>query len=419
MLIQYASGLAAMALLAGCSAFFSTSEAALFYLRRSERRLLAAGNRSQRIAAGLLDDPDRLLTAVLFWNLLVNLAYCTVAAVVGIQLEGGGRTAAAGVFSLAALAVLIVGGEMLPKSLAVLKPRLVATLVSIPLAAMVRLLDPLLPVFRTANLLSQRLLWPRFQPESYLHIRDLERAVRLSAGDAALVQQEQRVLESIVLLSEIRVDELMRPRNQLLSFRPPVSLADLRGRMPESGYLLVTEPDSDEVAAALRLHELWALPEAELDRQAEPVFYLPWCTMVADALEAMLGRRRHVAAVVNELGETIGILTFDDILDTIFSGTPSRSERLLRRAPIRRIAPGVWHVTGLTSLRRLARYFHVERPPSKSVTVAGVVQEVLERLPQPGDEGRWGPFGFRVLDAPLRGQVLVELTLAEPQEAPR
>jgi CBS domain containing-hemolysin-like protein len=71
----------------------------------------------------------------------------------------------------------------------------------------------------------------------------------------------------------------------------------------------------------------------------------------------------------------------------------------------------------MTSLRRLARYFHVERPPSKSVTVAGVVQEVLERLPQPDDEGRWGPFCFRVLDAPLRGQVLVELTLAEPQEA--
>ena len=166
------------------------------------------------------------------------------------------------------------------------------------------------------------------------------------------------------------------------------------------------------------LHELWAVSGADLDRQAEPVFYVPWCTKVADALEAMLGRRGHVAAVVNELGETIGILTFDDILDTIFSGTPSRSERLLRRAPIRRIAPGVWHVTGLTSLRRLARHFHVERPPSKSVTVAGIIQEVLERFPQPGDECRWGPFRFRVIDAPLRGQLLVELTMAETGEAP-
>ena len=123
---------------------------------------------------------------------------------------------------------------MLPKSLAVLKPRTVATLVSIPLAAMVRLLDPLLPVFRTANLLSQRLLWPRFQPESYLHIRDLERAVRLSVADAASVQQEQRVLESIVLLSEIRVDELMRPRTQFSRFARPSRWTTCGGGCPRA-----------------------------------------------------------------------------------------------------------------------------------------------------------------------------------------
>ena len=60
------------------------------------------------------------------------------------------------------------------------------------------------------------------------------------------------------------------------------------------------------------------------------MFYVPWCATVADVLGAMLGRRQ-VAAVVNEHGETVGILSFDDILDTIFSGTPSRSERLLRQ----------------------------------------------------------------------------------------
>ena len=118
-----------------------------------------------------------------------------------------------------------------------------------------------------------------------------------------------------------------------------------------------------------------------------------------------------MAAVVNEFGETIGILTFDDILDTLFSGAPSRSERLLRRAPIRAVSPGVWHVTGMTSVRRLARYFQIDRPAARSVTVSGVIQEVLQRLPEPGDECSWGPFYFKVLDVPLRGQLLVELTM--------
>ena len=199
-----------MALLLVCSAFFSTSEAALFYLRRPERRLLAAGNPSQRIAAALLANPDRLLTAVLFWNLLVNLAYLAAASVVGIELERDGRTAVAGAFSVAAVLVIIVLGEMLPKSLAVLRPRIIAALWPSPWPPWSSSWTPCCPSSPPANLLSQRLLWPRFEPEPYLRIHDLERAVRLSVADAALVEQEQRVLESIVLLSEIRVDELMR-----------------------------------------------------------------------------------------------------------------------------------------------------------------------------------------------------------------
>jgi putative hemolysin len=411
---QYA--LPAMGVLILLSAFFSSSEAALFYLSRPERRKLAAGSRPERIAAALLDDPDRLMTAVLFWNLLVNLIYFTLASIISIGLKRQGHAAAAGSFAVGSLLVIIILSEMLPKSLAVLQPRRLAGLVAIPLAAMVRLLSPVLPGLRLANLLSRRLLWPRFQPEPYLRVGDLERAVQLSTSDAALLEQEQRVLQNLVLLSEIRADELMRPRIQFLSFRPPVSLADLEGRMPRSGYLLLSEPDSDEVAAAIPLRNLSSIPAEHLEQHAEAVVYVPWCTTVAEVLEVMQRQDRQVAAVVNEFGETIGILTFDDVLDTIFGRSPSRSRRLLERLPIRRVGPGTWQVTGMTSLWRLVRHFDVPRPPSKSVTIAGVVQEVLERFPRTGDRCRWGPFELKVLDVPERGQLLVELTLADQQE---
>ena len=69
----YVAWLVAMGVLILCSAFFSSSEAALFYLNRHQRRRLASGNRAQRTCARLLDEPDRLLSAVLFWNLVANL----------------------------------------------------------------------------------------------------------------------------------------------------------------------------------------------------------------------------------------------------------------------------------------------------------------------------------------------------------
>lgn len=419
-LIEYMPWLVAMGVLLLCSAFFSSSEAALFYLNRRERRRLASGNRAQRIAAGLLADPDRLLTAVLFWNLVVNIVYFTIASITSIALETRGRGTEAFAFAVGSLLMIIVCSEMLPKSLAVLQPRAVAALVGVPLAAAARVLDPVLPMLRLINLLSQRVVWPGFQPEPYLRVRDLERAVELSTSDAALVEQEQAVLQSIVSLSEIRADELMRPRTRFLSFRPPVSLADLGGELTPSGYLLVTEPDSEEVAGAIALRQLSHVPTERLEEHVEPVVYVPWCTTVAEALESMQRGKRQVAAVINEFGETIGILTFDDILETIFSPTSSRSQRLLRRVPIRQVAPGTWHLTGMTSLWRLVRHFRVERPASKSVTVAGIIQEVLERLPNPGDECSWGPFHFKVIDVPERGQLMVELTRIDvPQEEAR
>lgn len=407
--------LVAMLVLIFGSAFFSASEAALFSLSPRDRRRLASGNSTQRLAASLLEDPDRLLSAVLFWNLVINVTYFAIAAIVGLQLEKAGGSFAVG-FSTVALLVIIFFSEMLPKSLGVLMKRTLAALFSVPLAAVVRIVDPLMPALRLVNTLSQRLIWPKFRAEPQLEVSDLERAIELSTTDAQLIEQEQAALRNIVLLSDIRVDEWMRPRTQFQTFRPPVSLADLDGKMTPSGYLLITEPDSEEVEAAIHLKELFDVPSEHLEFQAEPVIYVPWCATVADALERMQEKHRQTAAIVNEYGETIGILTFEDILDTLFTYSPSRSKILMDRKPIHDLAPGMWLVAGVTSLRSLSRYLGMQLPASKSVTIAGVIQETLGRLARGGDQCDWGQFRLKVLEAPERGHLLVELSLLPESE---
>ena len=407
-----------MGMLIGGSAFFSGSEAAFFYLRASDLARLAKGNAAGQIAAGLLRDPDRLLSAVLFWNLVINVSYFAIASIAALRIgdDAAGGTSYAAFFSLAALLTIIFLSEMLPKSIAVLSPRKIAGLFAIPLAIAVRLVDPMMPLLRTINLLSRRLVWPSFQPEPYIEVTDLEQAIQLSTTDAELLAQEQPVLQNIVQLSDTRVDELMRPRVQIQTFRPPVSLEDVRRRFPPSGYLLVTEPDSDEVASAVCLNDLSDIPATHLEHKAGPVLYVPWCTSAAEALDDMENRDREVAAVINEHGETIGVLTYDDIRDTIFSSKATPSDRLLNRKAIVQIEPGLWHVTSMVSLRRLSKYFEAELPATNSVTIAGVVQEVLQRLPESGDECDWGPFHLRILEAPPRGRMLIALTRLETPE---
>lgn len=413
-LIELTPWLIAMTGLIACSGFFSASEAAMFSLRSSDKQQLANGNQSEQLAARLLQDPDRLLSAVLFWNLVINMGYFALVSVAGMRLrESAQDTSASVIFAAVSLLLIIFFSEMVPKSIGVLCARRLAGLIGAPLTIAARLADPLLPVLRVVTLLSRRLVWPRFKPEPYLEVSDLERAIELSTTDAKLIEQEQAALRNIVLLSDIRVDEWMRPRTQFRTFRPPVALQDLGGEITPSGYLLITEPDSEEVELALHLKELFNIRHERLEYYAEPVICVPWCATVADALQLMKRKSRQVAAVVNEYGETIGILTFEDVLDTIFSYSPSRSKLLLDEKPIHDLGDGAWLVAGVTALRRLSRYLDIELPPSKSVTVAGVIQERLGRLVVDGDVCDWGPFNLKVLEAPQRGHMLIELTLLD------
>ena len=275
MIQEFGLYFAAMLVLTALSAFCSCAEAAIFSLQPDDRRALQKGNAAQRTAVELIGRPDRLLTAILFWNLMFNFGFFVVGSAVEYRLHEASRHSEAAVLMGVSLLGMIVFGEMLPKTIGVQQPRVFASLTSLPLAVMVRVISPVMPLFAAANNLLQRVLLPNFEREPYLEISDLERAIELSTSDAQLAAQEQSALRNIVLLSELPAEELMRPRNQYQVFTAPVHLEQLAGELPPAGYLLITEDDSDDIAAAIPLKQLSTIPRHHLEKFAQPVVYVP------------------------------------------------------------------------------------------------------------------------------------------------
>ncbi|MFK7779229.1 MAG: transporter associated domain-containing protein, partial [Gimesia sp.] len=127
------------------------------------------------------------------------------------------------------------------------------------------------------------------------------------------------------------------------------------------------------------------------------------------------------ASVVDEYGETIGIATYDDIVDTMLSPEPSRAKRILQREPVSEVEPGVYHVEGITTFRYLCRKLQqdFELADDGLLTVAGMFHEQLERLPEVGDHCEWKGYRLEVIEVRRLGHLVAEFRKAEPVKTKR
>lgn len=409
-----------MMLLILASGFFSGSETALFYLSREEIRQLEGGKSGARLAARLLRNPDRLLTVVLFWNLVINLTYFATSLVTTKKLIEAGAPSIAGALTIGSLILMILGGEVGPKSVAVIFRRSIAVWASWPLTVAASLVDPVLPILRASTQGLTRAMYPDFKPEPYIEVDDLERAIESTELATELIQLEQRILGRVLHLSEMMVEELMRPRGTYHVVSPPLTHRHFRLWERTSPYLFVCGDDCENVTSVVPLYELSTLPEENLDSLIEPVAYVPWCTTVAETLSVLRSRRLHVAAVVNEYGETIGVVTEDDIIDTLLNPESSRARRLLNHDPIHKLPDGRVVAEGLTTLRYLAQWLETEFEPDEDglLTIVGWMHDDLERFPEVGDTSIWGRHRFEVIRAGNPGDpIQVEIVAVDPVSA--
>ncbi len=386
-LFEHWPSLLAMGVLVLVSAFFSASEAALFSLHVRDRRRLRQRGAGGRIADGLLKDPERLLSAVLFWNLLTNMTYFALASIIGAKVEfaSDGGSSAAIAFTCASLLTIIFFSEMLPKSFAVLAPIKLSVILSPPLAVAIKIVSPILPVVKVGNLAARRVLWPSFVPEAEIDLSDIERAIELGTDDAALLQRERVALQGLVEMADIRVDELMRPRSKLTVVSHPPDRSAFASGGPAGGYLMLTLDEGETIAAAIGVPMLRPSQMDDLPSAAEPVIYVAWTARVSQVLDLLNADDRSVAVVVNEFGETIGALSIDDILRRVLAGRGGRDDDAGVGGAIQRIDDDCFRVTGTASIRSLAKQLAIDVPSERTATVGGFLQRCNERRPRLGD----------------------------------
>ena len=391
--------LLAMGVLIVFSALFSGSEAAMFSLTQRSRKTLEHGGVGGRVAARMLQSPEHLLSAILFWNLLINMTYFAIAAIVGARLENddaAGRTVAI-TFTILSLLSIIFFSEMLPKSVAVLAPLRITIMLGPPLSLAVRMVSPVVPLVTVVNQAASRLVWPSFKPEPEIDLSDIERAINLTTDDAALLQRERMALQGLVEIAGTRVGELMRPRNKLWMCAGPLVPKQVLEMMPPSGYLMVTDKTGEMITHSVRIRTLRPSQLDDLDSFCEPVIYAPWSARVSQVLDRLNDENRSVAVVVNEFGELLGAVSIDGIMRSILA--PRQQADPFGEVVIQEIEENHFRVSGLVRLRALAKRLGIDLTEEGVNTVAGYIQRNNERLPRVGDTAKLPGYLLTVVEA--------------------
>jgi Mg2+/Co2+ transporter CorB len=383
--------LGVLVLLLGLSAFFSGSETALMMLNRYRARHLAAhGHGGATRALALLERPDRLIGLILIGNNFVNNLLASIAAVVAVELggiDGGAVAIGASIITI----VVLIFGEVTPKTLAALHPEALAY----PAAYLYRpLLKVAYPLVWAINGVAKgvlRLLRVKVAERGAdaLTREELRTAV-LEAG-TFIPTRHQKMLVNLLDLEKATVEDIMIPRSEVdgIDFEEPVE--DILTFLRRTQYTRITvwEGSIDSVIGVLHVRDFMQaqMDEAEITKEIlrgllrEP-YFVPEGTRLTALLINLQRARQTVALVVDEYGDVLGLATFADLLEEVvgeFTTDPLDSISDVHPQP-----DGSYLVDGAASVRDLVRTLGWQLPTGGPKTLNGLILEQLEAIPETG-----------------------------------
>lgn len=386
--------LCALSVLSGT---ISASETALFGLTHAGRARLRQSHPRQFSAfAVVMERPRTVLVALLSCNMVVNVSYFAISSVVAVRFEEEGRHFAAAVFAVVTLALLIVVGEIGAKLAASASPQTVSRLAAPIWLVILRVGWPLWSILDRGVITPLvRLVTPsRQSARGVPSSRDI--ATILSepdggAGDAGAAER-QRMLMTILSLRERRARELMRPRVESPLARLDAPGDRVAALIAEHDSVLLTDPETDGPIGWLNVarHGYAGFPASSTDRRGllEPVVFVPEQATLDAVLERLRDTGAVAAAVVDEFGETTGVLSLDALLGMLVGDAPDpapdadEQPRLVALGVF--AVPGRWPVRALLSDLRLPDH-DAEPLLARVSTVGGLVAALLGRMPVRGD----------------------------------
>lgn len=421
----YIINVAVLVVLLLFSALISGSEVAFFSLSSDERsRCRDSENASEQRIIKMLDKPQLLLATLLIFNNLVNITFVTITALMTKQALGEAEAEGlVGVLvqTVGVTFIIVFFGELIPKVWAnqnnIRFLKITAPIVDFATALFKPISIPLLGI---SNVIEKRI-----QRKGYsISVDELNHALEITTGKETSEEQKE-ILRGIVNFSSTSVRQIMRSRMDITAFDIALDFHELMDKINKSGYsrVPVYRETVDKIEGIMYIKDL--LPHIEKDEYFKwqtlirQVYFVPENKKIDDLLHDFQEKRVHMAVVVNEYGETEGLVTLEDIIEEIVGDI--RDEFDEEEIGFTKIDASTYVFESKTLLTDFCKVMNIdladfEKIRRDSESLGGLLLELFGRLPHASEEISHEKFTYRIVSADNKRIKRIRVTVKQEAE---
>lgn len=386
------------------SFLFSGAEIGLTSISRSRvNKLKLDGNKKAKVIDHLLNKKELTIGTILLGNTIINITCSALLTAIVINFFGN-----EGVFLLTITMTfcILLFCEVLPKTYAMQNPEKFTSFSAYFVLFFVKIFSPLTSGIQFIVNLILKLCGPHKDREVISAADAMRNIIVLHRSEGTMLKQDLDMLNSILDLAETEISEIMTHRRNLFSLDIDRNKEELIREILTSSHSRVPlwQKEPDNIIGVVHVKNLInALREK--DNRTEEVnitqvmskpWFIPESTPLSVQLHNFRKNRKHLAFVVDEYGALQGIVTLEDILEEIV-GEISDEHDLITENFIKKISDNMYHIEGKSTIRNINRQLHWNLPDEEATTLAGMIVNEIERIPDEGEEFSMYGFYFKIL----------------------
>jgi len=373
------------------SGFFSMAETALMSLSKIRiRHMTEEGVKNAKLVEKLLEDPNKLLGAILIGNNIVNIGASSLATTLTARFFGGSETSVA-ISTVVMTILVLIFGEITPKSVAKQKSEKVSLFVSKPIKLCVSLFKPFVSVFTGISSIFIKLLGadPK-AAEPFITEEELKTMVGVSEEEGVLEDVEKEMIFNVFDFADMQVKDVMVQRVDISALAINTTYEDVLKSVKTNQFsrIPIYNDTIDDIVGILNVKDLIIADDVENEFNIKEYVREPFYTFefkkITEVFNEMKKTRNPMAVVLDEYGGTVGIITMEDIIEEVFGEIEDEYDE--EKNMIEVIKENEYVVDGSAKLHDISEFIGVSIESEELDSVGGLIIEELGRIPEDKEE---------------------------------